>query len=240
MSPWRVALLAATLGLLLWLLAPQRALPPNEPGVIEIGYTGDEGINKAVLDDAFRAFEAESRQLHEDDPRHPIYRVINAQSASRDQTADPTRFLVSVAGGQPPDLILFDRYAVSEWAARGAFTKLDPYLARERMSNDPEAIRPENFYKSCWEEVTYADPVTGEGGIYGVPERVDDRALFYNKDLLKRGGFVDQNGEARPPKTWEELAEMAVKLTSVTRKARLPGSVLLLTMATPGSISMPG
>ncbi|MGZ5504532.1 MAG: extracellular solute-binding protein, partial [Chthoniobacterales bacterium] len=46
-----------------------------------------------------------------------------------------------------------------------------------------------------------------------VPERVDDRALFYNKDLLKRAGFVDEHGEARPPRTWQELAEMAPKLT---------------------------
>ena len=166
----------------------------------------------------FVAFEAESRELHEKDPRHPIYRVITGQSASRDQTADPTRFLVSVAGGEPPDLILFDRYAVSEWAARGAFIKLDPFLAREAQSRDPDAIRPENYYRSCWEEVVYTDPITGDRGTYGVPERVDDRALFYNKDLLKRGGFVDAQGEARPPRTWDELAEMAVRLTE--RNAR--------------------
>ena len=118
-----------------------------------------------------------------------------------------------MAGGQPPDLILFDRYAVSEWAARGAFMKLDPFLAGEATSGDPDAIRPENYYRSCWEEVTYTDPLTGDRGTYGVPERVDDRALFYNKDLLKRGGFVDAQGEARPPQTWDELSEMAVKLT---------------------------
>ena len=51
-----------------------------------------------------------------------------------------------------------------------------------------------------------------------MPERVDDRALFYNKDLLKRGGFVDAQGNARPPKNWTELSEMAVKLTE--RNAR--------------------
>jgi ABC-type sugar transport system permease subunit/ABC-type glycerol-3-phosphate transport system substrate-binding protein len=221
MSPWKVALIAVALGLLLWFLSPQRALPPNDPAVVEIGYSGEAGVNNAVMDDAFRAFEAESRQLHEKNPRHPIYRVINGQSASRDQTADPTRFLVSVAGGQPPDLILFDRYAVSEWAARGAFTKLDPYLAREATSNDPEAIRPENYYKSCWEEVAYTDPITGERGIYGIPERVDDRALFYNKDLLKRAGYVDEKGEARPPRTEEELAEMAVKLTEHNSKGAI-------------------
>jgi multiple sugar transport system permease protein/multiple sugar transport system substrate-binding protein len=213
MRVWKVVAIAAALGALLWWLSPSRAIQPNEPGVVEINYTGDAGANGPVMDDAFRAFEAESRELHKKDPRHPIYRVINGQSASRDQTADPTRFLVSLAGGQPPDLLLFDRYAVSEWAARSAFTKLDLYLAREAASGDPEAIRPENYYRSCWEEVVYTNPVTGEHGTYGVPERVDDRGLFYNKDLLKRGGFVDAQGEARPPKTWEELSEMAVKLT---------------------------
>jgi hypothetical protein len=122
MSLWKAALLALALGLLLWFLNPQRAIEPNEPDVVEINYTGDAGANKAAMDEAFLAFEAESRALHAKDRRHPIYRVINGQSAARDQTADPTRFLVSVAGGQPPDLILFDRYAVSEWAARGTFT----------------------------------------------------------------------------------------------------------------------
>ncbi|MBA3608476.1 MAG: extracellular solute-binding protein [Chthoniobacterales bacterium] len=221
MSPWKIVLFVAALAGLLWFLAPQRAIAPNEPGVVEINYTGDAGANKAAYDEAFLAFEAESRALHEKDPRHPIYRVIAGQSASRDQTADPTRFLVSVAGGEPPDVILFDRYAVSEWAARGAFTKLDPFLAREAQSGDPDAIRAENYYRSCWQEVIYTDPITGERGTYGVPERVDDRALFYNKDLLKRGGFVDANGEARPPKTWDELAEMAVKLTEHNSRGAL-------------------
>ncbi len=94
---------------------------------------------------------------------------------------------------------MFDRYAISEWAARGAFLKLDDFIARSLTSGDANAIRPENYYKSCWDEVRY------EGATYGVPERVDDRALFYNKDLLKRAGFVDEKGEARPPRTWEEL-----------------------------------
>jgi len=37
--------------------------------------------------------------------------------------------------------------------------------------------------------------------------------LYYNKDLLKRAGYTDARGEGRPPKSWEELEEMAVKLT---------------------------
>jgi len=38
--------------------------------------------------------------------------------------------------------------------------------------------------------------------------------MIYNKDLFKKAGIVDENGEAKPPKTWEELREYAKKLTN--------------------------
>ncbi|MBI2200696.1 MAG: extracellular solute-binding protein [Armatimonadetes bacterium] len=50
---------------------------------------------------------------------------------------------------------------------------------------------------------------------------VDDRALIYNKDLLKRAGLVDGRGEAHPPVDWEELKEYAVKLTERDEQGRL-------------------
>ena len=168
-----------------------------------------------------RAFEEESRRLHEQNPSRPVYRVVSGQNASRNQTEDPTRFLVGVAGGLPPDVIRFDRYAVSEWAFRGAFAPLDEFLARDRASGDPNAIVADDFFNSCWDEVVFRDPRTGQTGVYGIPEKVDNRALFYNKDLLKRAGYVDANGEARPPKTWEELEEMAVKITERDENGRI-------------------
>ncbi len=212
MNILKALLLALLVGGALWLLSPGRAIAPTEPGVVEISYLGQAGAEAAAMNDAFRVFEEESRAAHERDPSHPIYHIVTGQNASRDQTADPTRFLVSVAGGRPPDLIRFDRYAISEWAARGAFARLDGFVAAEAARSD-EAIRPENFYPPCWEEVVYEDPVSRTRAIFAIPADVDDRALFYNKDLLKRAGYVDEQGEARPPRSWEELATMAVKLT---------------------------
>jgi multiple sugar transport system substrate-binding protein len=43
------------------------------------------------------------------------------------------------------------------------------------------------------------------GGIYGVPWGTDAGMLYYRKDLLEKSGF------SGPPKTWEELEEMAGK-----------------------------
>jgi ABC-type sugar transport system permease subunit/ABC-type glycerol-3-phosphate transport system substrate-binding protein len=208
MSTWRVALVSAVVLTLLWVLSPGRARQAAEPGVVEITFVGrGGGPVSGALDDAIREFEEESRRAHAKDPSKPIYRVVSGQNAMRSQTEDPTRFLVSVAGGVPPDVIVFDRYAVSEWAHRGAFAKLDEFLARDRASGHPDAILPEEYFDSCWDEVVYRNPVTGETGVYGIPEKVDNRALFYNKDLLKRAGYDG------PPKTWEELEEMAIRLT---------------------------
>jgi multiple sugar transport system permease protein len=225
---WKLLATASALAFALWFLSPSRGVTPNDPHIVEISYLGQAGVEAAAMNDAFRFFEAESRRAHERNPSNPIYRVVTGQNASRDQTSDPTRFLVSVAGGRPPDVIRFDRYAVSEWAARGAFAKLDDFIARDALSGDPAAIHPENFYKSCWEEIIYQNPVNHDTGVYAIPADVDDRALFYNKDLLARAGYVDANGEARPPRTWDELAEMAGRLTeydargSITRLGFAP------------------
>ena len=209
-----MALLSALILTALWLLAPSRSARAPEAGVTEISFVSRGGGPVAdALDDAIRVFEEESDAAHKKDPSKPRYRLVSGQSAARGQVEDPTRFLVSVAGGMPPDVIVFDRYAVTEWAARGAFYPLDEFVAKDAASGRTDAVHAEDFYDSCWDEVVYRDPLTGQRGLYGIPEKVDNRALFYNKDLLKRAGYVDARGEGRPPKTWEELEEMGVKLT---------------------------
>ena len=49
--------------------------------------------------------------------------------------------------------------------------------------------------------------VTYEGKVYGVPWYTDAGMLYYRKDLLEKSGYSE------PPKTWEELKEMADKVT---------------------------
>jgi multiple sugar transport system substrate-binding protein len=50
------------------------------------------------------------------------------------------------------------------------------------------------------------DSVTYEGKIYGVPWFTDVGVLYYRKDLLEQSGFSE------PPRTWEDLKEMAGKV----------------------------
>ena len=182
---------------------------------------GPGGPVSGPLSDVVRAFEEESRRAHAADPSKPIYRVISGQNASRGMTGDPTRFLLGVAGGMPPDVIYFDRFAVAEWSAREAFHDLTPFIERDMAAGHPDAIRREDYYPATWDEVVFRHPMTGEVGLYGIPDAFESRALIYNKDWLRRAGYVDEHGEARPPRTWEELGDMAEKLTELDEAGRI-------------------
>lgn len=119
----------------LWILHPG-ALEEVEDTAVEIHFMGPDGPIRGALEDTIREFERLSRERNAIDPSYPVYRVVSGQHASRDQVADPTRFLISVAGGMPPDVIFFDRFAITEWAARGAFTALDDFLEKDRRAWD--------------------------------------------------------------------------------------------------------
>jgi multiple sugar transport system permease protein len=204
-------------GAALYLLYPSRRLDSKVPSkdVVEIAYMGPGGPLAGSYADVVREFERKSEIDHAKDPSKPIYRVISGQDAQRDQTADPTRFLISVAGGMPPDVITFDRYAITEWSFRGAFVPLDDYIARDLAAGKTDAPNSKDYYPACWNEGMY------NGKLYAIPVAVDDRALVYNKDLLKRAGLVDEKGEAKPPKDWDELREYAKKLTEFDENGRM-------------------
>jgi len=48
-----------------------------------------------------------------------------------------------------------------------------------------------------------------QGKLYALPMEATSLALFYNKDMFRRAGLDPE----RPPRTWQELREMARKLT---------------------------
>jgi len=215
-------LFALSIALIVWALYPSRQLAElPEDGVVEIIYMGPTGPIKDAQEDAVREFERRSRAAHAADPSKPIYRVVSSQNAAKDQVSDPTRFLVSIAGGMPPDVIMFDRFAIAEWAARGAFDELDPYMQRDIEAGIADATRRERFFASAWDEGMY------QGKTYGIPASIDNRALIYNADLFVRAGIVDEHGNARPPRTWEDLAAAVPKLTQRDSSGRLISAAII-------------
>ncbi len=55
---------------------------------------------------------------------------------------------------------------------------------------------------------------TYNGKTYRLPTTVTTMGLIYNKDMFKKAGIVDENGEAKPPETVDELVADAKKLTN--------------------------
>lgn len=167
--------------------------------------------------------------LHEFELENPQYRVVHSSSVAPNTTADGQRLLTAVAGGVPPDLMVFDRFAIAEWAARNALTDLGPLLERQDP-NDPNRIDLAAFYPWTIEEGSYRKPGTnGPARVYGIPVTVDCRLLFSNSDHLRQAGMVDAvTGEPRPPKTWEELREAA---NTLTQKNPVNGAIARLGFA---------
>jgi hypothetical protein len=46
-----------------------------------------------------------------------------SSAAAQDVTGDAQRLMCAIAGGVPPDVVYFDRFAIGEWAARDALTR---------------------------------------------------------------------------------------------------------------------
>ncbi len=182
---------------------PGAELPP---GVIEITAWLPVG-QEVTLRQSVREFEK----------RHPNYRIVIGNAAIQSFNDDPTRFLLGVAGDVPPDVIYFGRFAISEWAARGALRPLDDFIGRDR--DQPLGVKREDYYEAAWDESVYQERC------YAVPNSIDTRALYYNKDALIREGYVWKAeepavkagkavaGEARPPQNWDELKEYGIRLT---------------------------
>ncbi len=206
--------------LILW-PRPQAGARPGRPDVLV--YWRHGGMND-IDRDALEQFER----------NNPTIEVIAGNAAIRNATDDPQRFLTGVAGGAPPDVIFFDRYAVAEWASRGAFEPLDGYMAADRRELQEaqqqlqqaqaagdaagaqalaaqvaalrrEMIDPSDFYEATWDKAHCDRHRDGHPLLYGVPAGADNRALYYNEARLTQEGLVDDAGNARPPRTWEEI-----------------------------------
>ncbi|MBD2871945.1 ABC transporter substrate-binding protein [Paenibacillus arenilitoris] len=108
------------------------------------------------------------------------------------QTQSSDKLLTAIAGGNPPDVALFDRFLIGSWAAKDSLTDLTPYV-------ESGGVSPDDYYKSVWDEAVYKDKV------YALPWGTDNRAMYYNKTLMKKAGLDPNN----PPKTMAELDQMA-------------------------------
>lgn len=101
----------------------------------------------------------------------------------------------AMAGGKGPDIFMVR----NSW--RGAF--------EDKTEPAPSILISEQEYRNQLVDVAASDFINKDNKIYGVPLSVDSLALYYNKDLFNVAGI------AKPPETWDEVANDVRLLNSI-------------------------
>lgn len=133
-----------------------------------------------------------------------VNQIIETYNGSQDkyhvtysvQDSMEEKLITAIAGGEVPDIVMWDRFTTGTYAAKGAFYPLDDFVQTDGMDLT-------QFYEPAVNEMKGRD-----GKLYGIPLTVDTRIIFYNKDLLAEAG-VDPTSI----KTWDDLRAAAVAAT---------------------------
>ncbi len=130
-----------------------------------------------------------TRLFNESQDEIEVEFLVQAWSTDDKHTALVTRL---AAKDPDPTVYLGDVIWPAEFAAAGWALDLTPYISKEELSK---------FLPGTIKAVTY------KGRIYALPVFTDGGLLYYRKDLLEKYGYD------HPPRTWDELVEMAQKIS---------------------------
>lgn len=107
---------------------------------------------------------------------------------------DGQKMIVAMSSNEAPDVIKNSNQTVIQYAKNGLIQSIQ------------ENIKKESFDTSIYSnQAIEANMVDGE--LYALPLDAYTIQLYYNKSILKEAGYTE------PPKTMEEMYEMAVKAT---------------------------
>ncbi|AZR73763.1 hypothetical protein BBF96_10425 [Anoxybacter fermentans] len=106
------------------------------------------------------------------------------------------KLITAIAGGTVPDVAQMGTTWMAEFGSIGVFEDVSNYLKNSKV------IKEDDFFEGS------LNTNIVDGKLYGIPWYVDTRVLFYRTDLLAEVGYD------HPPRTWEELEDVARKLAA--------------------------
>lgn len=109
------------------------------------------------------------------------------------------KILVSIAAGgsDGPGIWTTSTDSLSQFVQQGAVANLDDFYSHAKAYPNAQALIP---------AVASANEINGSH--YAMPENYFDEMMCYNKDIFSKAGLT-------PPKTWDEFATDASKLTII-------------------------
>ena len=122
------------------------------------------------------------------------------------------RILMLRAGSMAPDVMRQNTEFGAQYIRRGMNLPLD------RFMDGPDGIDRNDFFPITWDALRY------RGRTYGIPQDINIRALFYNKDLFDAAGlkYPDETW------TWPDLQRAAARLADPKSSGGKKGVIGLL------------
>lgn len=130
-------------------------------------------------------------------------KAISAYNASQSKykveglsVTDAQKVIVAMSSNESPDVIKISNQTVMQYQKNGLLENLQPYADKDSFDS--------SIYSK---QAVNANTIGGD--MYALPLDAYTIQMYYNKELLKEAGYTE------PPKTMEEMYEMAVKATKV-------------------------
>jgi multiple sugar transport system substrate-binding protein len=116
------------------------------------------------------------------------------------------KLLTSVSSGSGPDIVAMDAGQLPKYADKGVLQPVDDFYGSTKHM-DTSKLVPASVDASKF-----------DGKNYGVPLNIATLMLYWNKTMFKDAGLDPE----KPPKTWDEFASMAAKLSKDKNKDGKP------------------
>ena len=132
--------------------------------------------------------------LKEYQQRNPNVRIVEDTVTAAERV---TKFSSQMEAGQGPDIYMDSNQNGLFLISKGYCADLEPFASQV------------DGFKNRFAKGILADFTGRDGHVYFVPFAIGPTALVYNERMWKAAGLDPD----KPPKTWEELADDAAKLT---------------------------
>ena len=134
------------------------------------------------------AFEKMYEKYEEDHPNVKIKNTALPYNQFLEQV------LIMANGGESPDVLQIHGSMLSTLVSSGVVTPLDDLISEETQND---------FFENVKEPLYY------DGKLMATPWVPSPNVLYYNKTLLRQAGYTE------PPKTWEEMKQMAIDISAL-------------------------
>lgn len=115
-----------------------------------------------------------------------------------------TKLSMSTVGGRPPEVAVLHQTRLGAYAPAGLLEPLDP-----DMLTDYD-LGADKFLPEVLDSAKY------QGEIFTIPIDTHPQVMFYNTDIVKKAGLLDENGDLKPIKGPDAVIDAFKKAKEVT------------------------